>query len=208
MTVGVLSAIPTALSGAADWADTSEEPRRIGLIHALLNSTGLVLMSVRCSRDAAIDARTGHRPVDARPEPDRRLGLAGRRAGLSPGHQRQPHRLRAARRRVSGRRPAERARRRQAGRAHADVDGPRVPIALLKTGQPGDGHQQHVPALGRPAGRGQAARRRHGRRVPVARLAVQPGRWQRAARAPPRRPSMSTKRAFATGNVEVRSRAS
>ena len=44
MTVGVLAAVPTALSGAADWADTSEEPRRIGLIHALLNSVGLVLM--------------------------------------------------------------------------------------------------------------------------------------------------------------------
>lgn len=44
MTVGVLAALPTALSGAADWADASEEPRRIGLIHAALNSTGLVLM--------------------------------------------------------------------------------------------------------------------------------------------------------------------
>lgn len=44
MTVGVLAAVPTALSGAADWADTSEEPRRIGLIHALLNSAGLALI--------------------------------------------------------------------------------------------------------------------------------------------------------------------
>ena len=44
MTVGVLAAVPTALSGAADWADTNEEPRRIGLVHALLNSSGLVLM--------------------------------------------------------------------------------------------------------------------------------------------------------------------
>src|ERR1043166_7947068 len=33
ITVGVLAAVPTALSGAADWVDTSEEPRRIGLIH-------------------------------------------------------------------------------------------------------------------------------------------------------------------------------
>src|ERR1051326_4608281 len=44
ITVGVLAAVPTALSGAADWADTSEEPRRIGLIHALLNSAGLALI--------------------------------------------------------------------------------------------------------------------------------------------------------------------
>src|SRR5437868_580716 len=38
ITVGVLSAVPTAVAGAADWADTSDEPRRIGLLHALLNS--------------------------------------------------------------------------------------------------------------------------------------------------------------------------
>jgi nitrite reductase/ring-hydroxylating ferredoxin subunit/uncharacterized membrane protein len=44
MTVGVLAAVPTALAGAADWADSSEEPRQIGLIHAMLNSAGLVLM--------------------------------------------------------------------------------------------------------------------------------------------------------------------
>ncbi|MBV8717960.1 MAG: nitrite reductase (NAD(P)H) small subunit [Chloroflexi bacterium] len=44
MTVGVLAAVPTALAGAADWTDTSEEQRRIGLIHALLNSAALVLM--------------------------------------------------------------------------------------------------------------------------------------------------------------------
>ncbi|HEY3062164.1 MAG TPA: Rieske 2Fe-2S domain-containing protein [Chloroflexota bacterium] len=44
ITVGVLAAVPTALSGVADWSDTEGEPRRIGLVHALLNSTGLVFM--------------------------------------------------------------------------------------------------------------------------------------------------------------------
>ncbi|HEV7666666.1 MAG TPA: Rieske 2Fe-2S domain-containing protein [Chloroflexota bacterium] len=44
MTVGVLSAVPTALAGAADWSDTEGEPRRAGLVHALLNSVGLVCM--------------------------------------------------------------------------------------------------------------------------------------------------------------------
>jgi nitrite reductase/ring-hydroxylating ferredoxin subunit/uncharacterized membrane protein len=44
MTIGVLAAVPTALAGAADWVDTSEEPRRVGLVHALLNSAALVLM--------------------------------------------------------------------------------------------------------------------------------------------------------------------
>jgi nitrite reductase/ring-hydroxylating ferredoxin subunit len=42
--VGVLSAVPTALSGAADWGDTSGEARRTGLVHALLNSAGLACM--------------------------------------------------------------------------------------------------------------------------------------------------------------------
>jgi len=44
ITVGVLAAVPTAMSGAADWADTSDQPRRLGLVHALLNSAGLTLM--------------------------------------------------------------------------------------------------------------------------------------------------------------------
>ena len=54
MTVGVLAAVPTALSGAADWVDTNEEPRRIGLVHALLNSSGLLLVI------ASLLARRGH----------------------------------------------------------------------------------------------------------------------------------------------------
>src|SRR5690348_289527 len=37
MNVGVLAAVPTALSGAADWADAGDEPRRLGFVHALLN---------------------------------------------------------------------------------------------------------------------------------------------------------------------------
>lgn len=47
--IGVLTAIPTALAGAADWADASEQPRRVGLVHALLNigALGLYLGSMR-----------------------------------------------------------------------------------------------------------------------------------------------------------------
>lgn len=44
LTVGVLAALPTAMAGAADWQETSDEPRRTGLLHALLNSGGLTLM--------------------------------------------------------------------------------------------------------------------------------------------------------------------
>jgi nitrite reductase/ring-hydroxylating ferredoxin subunit/uncharacterized membrane protein len=40
--LGVLSAVPTALTGLADWSDTSGRTRRVGIAHALLNSAGLV----------------------------------------------------------------------------------------------------------------------------------------------------------------------
>jgi nitrite reductase/ring-hydroxylating ferredoxin subunit/uncharacterized membrane protein len=55
MTIGVLAAIPTAWSGAADFADISEEPRRIGIVHAILNGTGLALMI------GSVAARRGNR---------------------------------------------------------------------------------------------------------------------------------------------------
>lgn len=41
--VGVISAVPAALTGASDWSDTAGAERRVGLVHALANSTGLGL---------------------------------------------------------------------------------------------------------------------------------------------------------------------
>jgi nitrite reductase/ring-hydroxylating ferredoxin subunit/uncharacterized membrane protein len=41
--LGVVSALPTALTGASDWSDTSGAARRVGFVHALSNSAGLVL---------------------------------------------------------------------------------------------------------------------------------------------------------------------
>jgi nitrite reductase/ring-hydroxylating ferredoxin subunit/uncharacterized membrane protein len=41
MTIGTLAAVPTALAGAADWSDTESDARRVGLVHAMLNSLGL-----------------------------------------------------------------------------------------------------------------------------------------------------------------------
>jgi nitrite reductase/ring-hydroxylating ferredoxin subunit/uncharacterized membrane protein len=38
---GVVCAVPTALSGAADWGDTTGPARRIGLVHAAANTTAL-----------------------------------------------------------------------------------------------------------------------------------------------------------------------
>jgi nitrite reductase/ring-hydroxylating ferredoxin subunit/uncharacterized membrane protein len=37
LNVGVLTAVPTVLAGAADWADAGDTPRRVGFMHALLN---------------------------------------------------------------------------------------------------------------------------------------------------------------------------
>jgi nitrite reductase/ring-hydroxylating ferredoxin subunit/uncharacterized membrane protein len=41
MTIGALAAVPTALAGAADWGETYGAERRVGLVHALLNTVGL-----------------------------------------------------------------------------------------------------------------------------------------------------------------------
>jgi nitrite reductase/ring-hydroxylating ferredoxin subunit/uncharacterized membrane protein len=41
LTIGVLSAVPTALAGAVDWAETDSQIRRTGLVHGLLNTAAL-----------------------------------------------------------------------------------------------------------------------------------------------------------------------
>ncbi len=39
--LGVLSALPTAAAGAADWSDTTERDRRVGFVHAAANTVAL-----------------------------------------------------------------------------------------------------------------------------------------------------------------------
>ncbi|AKU91767.1 Rieske 2Fe-2S domain-containing protein [Vulgatibacter incomptus] len=41
--VGIVGAVGSALTGLADWADTRDEQRRVGVVHALLNTIGLGL---------------------------------------------------------------------------------------------------------------------------------------------------------------------
>lgn len=43
--LGILASAPTALSGAADWADTQGADKRVGLVHALLNGTASALQA-------------------------------------------------------------------------------------------------------------------------------------------------------------------
>jgi nitrite reductase/ring-hydroxylating ferredoxin subunit/uncharacterized membrane protein len=41
--LGVLSALPTAASGAADWSDTNGRSRRVGFVHAAANASAMAL---------------------------------------------------------------------------------------------------------------------------------------------------------------------
>jgi nitrite reductase/ring-hydroxylating ferredoxin subunit/uncharacterized membrane protein len=42
--LGSLAAVPTALAGTADWLEITDEQRRLGFVHAVLNSAGLSLI--------------------------------------------------------------------------------------------------------------------------------------------------------------------
>jgi nitrite reductase/ring-hydroxylating ferredoxin subunit/uncharacterized membrane protein len=44
--IGALSAVPTAASGLVDWSDTGNPERRVGVVHAIGNTTALLLYSV------------------------------------------------------------------------------------------------------------------------------------------------------------------
>ena len=77
--VGILSAVPTAASGLSDWSDSYGADQRIGLVHAIANSVGLVL---QIGSYAA--RRRGNRGVGAALSMTG-LGVAGA-AGYLGGH--------------------------------------------------------------------------------------------------------------------------
>ncbi len=54
--LGVLGAVPSAVTGANDWLSTTGAERRVGLVHAALNYTGLALYSA-----SWLARRRGHR---------------------------------------------------------------------------------------------------------------------------------------------------
>jgi nitrite reductase/ring-hydroxylating ferredoxin subunit/uncharacterized membrane protein len=56
--LGVLAAVPTALSGAADWGDADGKQRRVGLVHAAMNSVALTLFL-----GSIAARRSGNRPL-------------------------------------------------------------------------------------------------------------------------------------------------
>jgi nitrite reductase/ring-hydroxylating ferredoxin subunit/uncharacterized membrane protein len=54
--IGVLSSLPTAAAGVSDWADVRGGARRVGLVHALGNTTALVLNAA-----SLVERRRGRR---------------------------------------------------------------------------------------------------------------------------------------------------
>lgn len=56
LAVGCLAAVPAALTGLNDWSHTKEDARRIGVVHALLNTMGLALNVA-----SLLARRDGHR---------------------------------------------------------------------------------------------------------------------------------------------------
>jgi nitrite reductase/ring-hydroxylating ferredoxin subunit/uncharacterized membrane protein len=57
LALGSLAAVPTAMSGTTDWLEITDEQRRIGFVHGLLNATALGL--IVCSLGARASSRRG-----------------------------------------------------------------------------------------------------------------------------------------------------
>ena len=51
--LGLLSAVPTAVAGLADWQYTTDEPRRLGAVHGGLNVAGVLLYAISLSQRLA-----------------------------------------------------------------------------------------------------------------------------------------------------------
>jgi nitrite reductase/ring-hydroxylating ferredoxin subunit len=58
LAVGILGAVPTALTGLNDWSHLKDDARRIGTVHALVNTAGLALNIA-----SLLARRGGHRTL-------------------------------------------------------------------------------------------------------------------------------------------------
>jgi nitrite reductase/ring-hydroxylating ferredoxin subunit/uncharacterized membrane protein len=77
--LGVLSALPSAVSGLADWSDTAGSEQRVGVAHATLNSAALALYGASWWA-----RRRRPRPAGTAPAQAGRAGATG--AGYLGGH--------------------------------------------------------------------------------------------------------------------------
>jgi hypothetical protein len=120
--VGIAAAVPTAVTGWSDWADTepdSDEVRRLGIVHAASNGTARSLRRL-AGGTAARTAPDGRRAGSRRCGCPRRRRLARGRPRLRPWRRRQRDRVRS---RLRGLDP--RARREHAAREPPDRGGVR-----------------------------------------------------------------------------------
>ena len=172
---GVLTAIPTAASGASDWSDTSGPERRVGLVHAAANTTALV-----CYAASWVERRRGRHWRGVA------LGLVGATAatvgGFLGGHLLQT--LGVGVDRTALRAPPNDWTRVAAA---AEIDEPPrcvlagdAPVIVFRHGGRLRRARRPLPAPGRADGRGHG-RGRHPR-VPVARESLPPARRRSASR--------------------------
>lgn len=57
--LGLMAALPAAAAGIADWVDTYDQPRRVGMAHALLNTIALTLYGASLGLRVAGGERRG-----------------------------------------------------------------------------------------------------------------------------------------------------
>ena len=98
--LGVLSALPTAASGAADWSDTTGKERRVGLVHAGLNSAAIACFTASWWALPAWSARPRGALRHRREHRGDRRRLLRRPPRPAARHGGRPHHVRRAPERV------------------------------------------------------------------------------------------------------------
>ena len=112
--LGILTAVPAALSGASDWSESYGKEQRLGLLHALGNSVGTTLqvaswISRRCGHH-----RTGTGLLARRPGRDHGCQLPWRPPVIWYGRWGRSHRISKDHHQVGRRRRRKRSDRRTA----------------------------------------------------------------------------------------------
>ena len=121
--LGVLSALPTAASGAADWSELNKPERRAGLVHGLANAAATVLLRALIPGAASRSEGEGRVAGYGRIGGGDRRRVPGR-ASIVPARRRRQHQRPA---RGTGR--VDRRRRRRCARRRRHPTAQRTPSA-------------------------------------------------------------------------------
>ena len=192
--VGLLSAVPTAAAGLADWSDTFGPAQRIGVVHASANAVGLGLYAASLLARRTGATRPGRRARSGGHGCHDRRRLPGRSPQLRQGRRRE-QRLLGGEPPTTGPRSSPRrswpttSPHRRRGRRH---DGPPVP-----TRGPGVRDREPVQPRRRPLPGRRGRCRRDVRDLPVARQRVLSATAQWST-DPPRSRRRSTRPGSAT----------